>query len=492
MSEEMLQSTTTASASDDASPPEASWGQRTGRNVVALAGARGAVALSTLVLTAYLTRTLEPSTYGILGFGTALLGYFTLFTHLGLDTLGTREIARAPDHARLLAGRITGIKLVLGTIAYALFLGVVFVLPKPPLFRLVLSIQGLTVFAHAISVEWVYQGVERMGILAVRNVATALLHLGIVLGLVHAPEDVVWAAAAGVIALFVLNLWLLVSLVRDFGRLDLSLDLEAWRSLLPPALPIAGSVFLIAIYYNLDQVILGLLRNETEVGWYTAACRAMTAALLPSLVFGQAFFPALSSVFGDLPAMRERARAFATAMIPVGLPIGLGMALLARPLLVLFAGEDYAPGGPALSILMLNAALVYFNMVYGQSLLAWNYQKVYMLAVGTGALINIVLNFILIPSYGPVGAAAATFAAQSGAFLWVWVVHRRVTGQAYADVFIRALAASLLGVVAPILLGQHLALPLLPLLVVVAGLYGSLAWGLGLIPRTLFRGLRPG
>jgi O-antigen/teichoic acid export membrane protein len=312
-----------------------------------------------------------------------------------------------------------------------------------------------------------------------------------VLLLVHAPEDVLWAAAAGVGALFALNLWLLITLTRDFGRLDLSFDLEAWRTLLPPALPIAGSVFMIAIYYNLDQVILGLFRDETEVGWYAAGCRAMSAALLPSLVFGQAFFPALSSAFGDIEAMRERASAFAASMIPVGLPIGIGMALLAQPLLVLFAGEDYAPGGPALAVLMLNAALVYFNMVYGQSLLAWNYQRTYMLAVGTGAVINLILNFILIPRYGPIGAAIATFAAQSGAFVWVWIAHRRITGSAYGGVFVRALAATLLAVVVPILLGQHLAVPLIPLLLAVAVLYGGLAWVMGLVPRALLDGLRP-
>src|SRR5690554_2516498 len=121
MSQETLPRATTAGIPegaallDKAPPPEASWGRRTGRNVAALAAARGAVAVSTLALTAYLTRTLEPSAYGILGFGTALLGYFTLLTHLGLDKHGTREISRAPERARQLAGQITGMKLVLGT-----------------------------------------------------------------------------------------------------------------------------------------------------------------------------------------------------------------------------------------------------------------------------------------------------------------------------------------------------------------------------------------
>src|SRR5690606_19929830 len=183
-------------------------------------------------------------------------------------------------------------------------LGLAFVLPGGPELRRVLAVLGGMLFAHALSVEWVYQGLERLGLVAVRNVAMAMLHLVAVLLLVHTPGDVVWAAAAATGAMIVLNGWLLATLVRDLGRLRLDVRPAAWRALVPPALPIAASTFMIAVYYNLDQVMLGLLRSEAEVGLYAAGARALTAALMPAMVLIQAFFPTLSGAWGDLEATR--------------------------------------------------------------------------------------------------------------------------------------------------------------------------------------------
>src|SRR5690606_20235583 len=100
--------------------------------------------------------------------------------------------------------------------------------------KTVLAVQGLALFTTALSLEWVYLGVERMGVLAVRNVVAALLHVGGVLLFVHRPDDVVWAAAAQVGAVLVGNGWILLTFVRDFGRLRLRVAPAVWWRLLKP------------------------------------------------------------------------------------------------------------------------------------------------------------------------------------------------------------------------------------------------------------------
>src|SRR5690606_32269547 len=138
----------------------------------------GATVLLQLAVTAYLTRTLAPEHFGILGFGTALLSYFSLLVTFGFNTLGTRELARAPERASELAGHLTAFQLLLSVVGYALFLGTVLLLPKPALVKTVLAVQRLGLFTTALSLEWAYLGVERMGVLDVRNVVAALLHVG--------------------------------------------------------------------------------------------------------------------------------------------------------------------------------------------------------------------------------------------------------------------------------------------------------------------------
>ncbi len=472
-------------------PTEAQRARRIARNVGALTAARGATVLLQLAVTAYLTRTLAPEHFGILGFGTALLSYFSLLVTFGFNTLGTRELARAPERASELAGHLTAFQLLLSVVGYALFLGTVLLLPKPALVKTVLAVQGLALFTTALSLEWVYLGVERMGVLAVRNVVAALLHVGGVLLFVHRPDDVVWAAAAQVGAVLVGNGWILLTFVRDFGRLRLRVAPAVWWRLLKPAVPIAASSFMIAIYYQLDQVMLGLMRGEAEVGLYTAGYRVLTAALIPAQILHMAFFPALSATLGDTGAMRLRVRAYVRAMALLGAPIAVGGVLLAGPLLTLVAGEAFAAGTTAFAFLMANAGLVYVNMAFGQPLVAWDRQRAYFAAVGAGALANVVLNALLIPRYGLDGAAIATVTSEVVVLLGVLPLHVRLVHQAYLGLWARAAAAAALGVGGPVLSALALgASPLVAGLLAVPG-YALAAWTFRLATpatiRTLFR-----
>ena len=465
------------------------WGKQISRNLAALTVARGVSTGLKLVLMAYLTRSLEPSAYGILGFGTALLAYFLVITRLGFNIVGTRDVARDSRRISELASTITSVKLFLSIGAYGLFAALVLLLPKGGLFKSVLLVQGLWLFAEAASLEWAYQGVERMGILAVRIVAVSVLHLGTVLVLVHRPEDVILAAAAQVGALIILNAWLIVSFVKRFGALRIRIDLRAWRALLPSALPIAASALMAGVFYNIDQVMLGLMRTEAEVGLYSAGVRALTAATMPSMIMVQSFFPALSNAVGSIEDMRERAGALASMMIPVGIPLATVGALLARPLLLFIAGEEFVPGADAFALLMVNVGMIYLNMTFGHPLLAWNRERAYMIVIGVAAVLAIIFNVILVPRFGIVGAASATLGAQILVFVGVAAIHIRIVRQLYIGIIVRTMCATLLGVVLPIVVMTRVHAPLLITLFVAGLAYGASALLFNLVRPTFLNRL---
>lgn len=464
---------------------------RIARNVGALAAARGVTVFVALIVTAYLTRVLTPTYFGILGFGSALLSYFSLLVKFGFDTLGAREGARRTDEIPQLASRITSLKLFLCVPGYLAFLAVVLLLPKDLLVKQVLAVQGLLLFALAISVEWVYQSVQRMGVLAVRNVAAALVHVGVVVVLVRSPSDVLLAAAASVLAVLVANVWILASYTKDFARLRIRIEPRKWLPLIKPALPIAASSFMIAIYYALDQVMIGMIKGETEVGFYTAGYKLLGAALVPAQIIYLAFFPSLSEALGHMDQMRERAALYARSMAAFGLPVAVGGILLAVPILVGFAGEAYIPGGGAFALLMVNAGFVYVNMTFGQPLIAWNRQKAYFWAVGTGAVANIILNAVLIPSYGIEGAASATVLSECVVLAGLAYLHWKVVGDLYLATWIRAALAALVGVGAVIVGLQALGLHALWAGLATILVYPLVAWGFGVAePFSLLKSLR--
>ena len=104
-----------------------------------------------------------------------------------------------------------------------------------------------------------------------------------------------------------------------------------------------------------------------------------------------------------------------------------------------------------------------------------------MAIVGTGALLDVVLNFFLIPRYGIVGAASTTVTAQVVLFVGLAFVHIRMVHQTYLSILIRTMLATSVGVVLPVLFATRAGIPLLPTLLLAGCAYGIAAWALRLV-----------
>lgn len=458
---------------------------RIGQNVGALVAARGLTMVLRLGIGAYLARTLAPEGFGILGFGFSLVSYFSLAVALGLPTLGTREAARAPGTVPDLAGHILAIRLSLAAVASAVYVVVVVALPQPAAVRAVLLVQGLVLLIQALDVEWVYQGVERMGVLAVRNVVADVLQAVGVLLLVRQPDDVLPAAVASTAAAALVVVGLLRTYRRHFGRLRLHYDRVAWRALLRPALPIAASSLAISVYLNLDKLMIGLMRTQAEVGLYEAAYRLVGMSQVGAVILSQAFFPALASAWGDRAQTAGHIDAYARAMFAFGLPVTAGGALLAGPLVVLYAGPAYAGAAPALAVLLGSAAVSYLNMVYGQPLPAWDRQRAYAVAVAVGAAANFGLNLVLIPRYGIVGAAWATLIAEGLVLAGVLRPHLGAVGRISARPLVEGAGLAAVGVALPVWAAGRLGWPLPALIAAAAVGYVGTGWASGVFPAIL-------
>ncbi|HEX9952119.1 MAG TPA: oligosaccharide flippase family protein [Rubricoccaceae bacterium] len=460
--------------------------RRIAANAGALAASQSVALALNFVTWAYLARTLEPSQYGILGFGMALLAYFTVVVQLGFDAVVMREGARAPERLPRLAGELTALRLVLCVAAFALYAAVVFALPRPPEFRLALLALGLNLVVLATRLNWAFQAVEEMRPVAVRDSVVAVLNAVAVFALVRRPEQVVMAAVltAGVPLLG--NGWLWTAYRRRFGALRLVFDRVAWGALLRPALPLAASALLIEVYVRMDQVMLEFLYSTETVGLYSAAARFTSLAQLPANVAFGAFFPAVAAVLGSADLMRERGRQLARVLLPIGLVIAAAGPWLAHDALVFVYGEAYAPAAAALGWLLVNTGVIHFNMAIGIPLMAWDLQKPYMWAVLGGAIVNVALNILLIPPFGMVGSAAATLAAQSTVLVLIARLYRRETGELpFTSVLPSlAVAAAAAGVAAA---GTVLGAPILLTGPLVVGTAAAMGWRLNMVDVAALR-----
>lgn len=466
-----------------------SVGRRIASNTAALTVSKAATLGLSFLVWVHLARTLTVDGVGVLTFGTALLAYFLLVVALGFDAVTVREIARNRERAQELVPVVLGLRLTLlggAALAYGVL---VMVLPQAASERAVLLVLGALLVVRAVQLDWVYQGLEEMGVIAIRDVVSSVVAaLGAFL-FVQDASDVLPAAVALVAGPLLSNLSLLVAYVRRYGAVVPRFDRAAWLAILIPALPLVASLFISEIYYSLDKVMLEFLRTTTEVGLYGIGYKVFALAVAPTGILYGAFFPALATTLGSQERMRAVGEVYARVQFGIGFAVTAAGVVLADDLVVALFGAEYAGAGGALRLLFLNAGVVYASMVYGVPLMAWDRQGVYFRAVAAGGVANVFLNVALIRPFGIEGAAGATLLSEAVVFVGLAILYRQSTGVLFAGLAARAAAAALVGAALPAVVLVWYEVSVFVAAPVVAVTSLGVLWATGLLAPTVLRTL---
>lgn len=383
-------------------------GSRTVQNFVALFGAQAFGMATGLISTAWLARALQPEAFGIVGFGAALLSYVSILVVFGTDRVGMRDIAREPGSLRTVVSRIVGLRFVLLALGAAIFLGVVEAIDQPDRVKNVMRLQTLGLVAAAASLDFVYQAIQRMRIIGLRQAASSLLVLVATLLLIRTPDDLYIAAVIPHAALICTAIWMGWRLASDTGGFGVAVEPGEWLRITRMSAPLAVTAATTTVYLTADILMLGFFETAHVVGLYVGAVRVYTIAGIVAGLLVTVFLPSLTSLFGDRARMASEYGAFARSMIFVGLPIVAVGGCFAGPVIAILLGAAFAEAETALVVLMLASGINMVNQIGCAALISWNGETRQMYLQGGGAVLNVLLNLILIPMFGMVGAAAAS------------------------------------------------------------------------------------
>jgi O-antigen/teichoic acid export membrane protein len=380
------------------------------RNFWALLTGEALARIIGIAIALRLARVLGVDGFGTLEVGLAVLVYLQLFVDGGLDLVATRAVARRPELRDQYAGNLIGLRLATAAMAVSAVLVINALTAQTPLLDGVVFRYALSVVPAACALGWAFQASERMRAVAAGNVITQLVYLAGVWYAVHdghgtlrVPIAYTAASAAGAVAV---GLWY----VRRYGWIYPRFDPGFWRTAMAQGLPVAGARGLRAVSYNFDVLMLGYLFTHAPVGLYAAAYRIVTLPLLGYATLFTALFPAVVRLDPG-----ERARFVAIGMAAIGasaLTIAIVLWSTAAALLTFLMGAAFTGGASALRLLAWSIPLTAAGGVCRQVLLASGHQRVDLVVVACGAVANVILNILLIPSFGLVGAATATVTAE--------------------------------------------------------------------------------
>ena len=195
--------------------------------------------------------------------------------------------------------------------------------------------------------------------------------------------------------------------------------------------PIAASLALTVVLSSTDRFVLDAYLGEAAVGAYHASYSIANRTLdVLFLWLGTAGQPALVMALerGGMERLKVAAREQLSTFLLVGLPAAAGVALVARPLSEVLIGEDLRTAAASVTPWIALSALLFGLTAYyfGQAFTLGKKTKRLLIAMAVPAGLNVILNLILVPQFGLMGAAWATAASFGAGMIATWMIGRRV------------------------------------------------------------------
>lgn len=353
----------------------------------------------TLLLTIFLPRYLGAAGVGKLHFATALWLVVGIFVAFGTGTLLTKEIARLPQRASELLSAVVVIRVIVFFFGFAFTVGILHLLNYPGDTVAVVIILGIAnlIDQFATAFQATLQGLERMSGFSLGNIVGKTIDTtGGILLLLSGRE--LYAIAALMILSTTIRCGIQFFYLKRHYPLRFAFQSSTALQLVRQGVPYLLSGLFLVCYLQMNVMIISLLISETAVGWYSAADRLFNTLLFIPTVFMMAVFPVFSRMkISDGAGLNQLMAKSFDGLLVLGVPIGLGLTVVAGPIVRLLFGPEFTNSGPILAVLGISLIFMYQNVLLGQFLISVDRQNYWTTVMAVATILLIVLDMLLIP-----------------------------------------------------------------------------------------------
>jgi O-antigen/teichoic acid export membrane protein len=388
-------------------------GRQIASNMAVQLAARGITMAIGVVTVALTARTLDPKGYGVLNGTASYVGLFAAFTDLGFMIAVTQRMAAEPERESAWLGALMGARTTFALVATAACALTIPLLNNVDDTHIVGWITTLTILSSGPqALMALFQSRLRAPVILTFSLAQSVLWLFIVLGLAATGASTAEFAAANVGVLVIIGV-AQIQTTRRFAHIAWREGRKLWRSLLGVALPMGLASAFIIIYIRIDSVLLLQKAGPHEAGIYAASYQFLTPLILLPAAVMSSIFPVISAIYGEDRARVGRlVQVGADFMAIISLPILAIAIALSDPIIHLIYGQGYARSAGLLPILMIAFVSICYGNLAGYLAPVLGMQWRLALYSAIGAVLNLVLNLVLIPPYRAYGSAWATVATE--------------------------------------------------------------------------------
>lgn len=369
-----------------------------------------------LITFPYVSRILLPEGTGKVSFAISLISYFLMFAQLGIPTYGIRACAQVRDDRKELtriAQELLIINLIMSAISYViLFLAIAFV-PRLQGDKTLYVIVSFTIILTTIGMEWLYKALEQYTYITIRSVIFKFVALVAMFLLIHEKSDYIVYGGISILAASASNVFNFINVhkyidLKPVGNYNL-------RQHLKPIVTFFAMSCAVTIYTNLDTVMLGFMKTDADVGYYNAAVKIKNILVSIVTSLGAVLLPRASyyienGLIDEFKRITKKALSF---VFLIASPLMLYFIFYAKEGIFFLSGSAYEGSILPMQIIMPTLLFIGITNILGiQMLVPLGKEKVVLYSEIAGAIVDVIINALLIPRFASAGAAIGTLVAE--------------------------------------------------------------------------------
>lgn len=368
----------------------------------------------TLIVTILISRYLGPSNYGLINYAAGLVAFVTPLMKLGIDAIMTYEVIQYPDEEGKIIGTsmvmnvISSLLCVLGIIAFTYIAntGETETLVVCTIYSIILIFQALEI------IQYWFQAKLLSKYTAIATVLAYFIVSVIQIILLATKMNIYFFTLSYLCEYFVIDIFLIIE-YKKLGKHKIQYSFSIAKRLLAKGKYYIVSSMMVTIFAQTDKIMLKLMVNNEAVGYYSAG---VTCAGMASFVFAAIIDSMRSTIFESKKVSQSQFEKnvvnLYSIIIYFSIIVSAFICILSPIIVKILYGSQYESTIGVLRIIVWYTTFSYLGTVRNIWILAENKQKYLWKINLSGATLNIIINAILIPSFGVTGAAIASLTTQ--------------------------------------------------------------------------------
>ncbi len=384
--------------------------------------------LSDFFVSVYLVRYLGSNDFGIYSFVTTYILFFTLVSLSGMDKILVREFSKKERASEKIFGNALTIRSILAIVGIFLSIILVNILNYPASIKLLVYFASISLLFTSLRIVYrsVFQSFLKMEYSVFSDLIGKIIYVIIVIIILLFNGNIFHL----ILGVLVSNLFSLISDIifsKKLIKSTFKFDLACIKNIVMPSIPLTVAGFFFMINHRVDVIMISSMASFKDVGYYSAAYKLVDALIIIPATLMISFFPLMVREFKDNKniffMLHEQSIRW---MLIAAIPLAVLTSMFSNEIILILYGNGFSPSSYALQILLWAEVFVFINFVYFDTFISMEKTIILTKVMALVAILNVILNYLLIPKYSFIGASWATLFCQAlGSSIFFYCIYTR-------------------------------------------------------------------